>query len=623
MSANKPFFVDVVPFKRLPHAASVFTYRVDDKDIAASITVGSIVKVPFRNGQIFGVVTARTETSAWKQIKPVSALMESSPSWTREHIKTVQILAKWYNVPLSLLFFTFAPHLLTRAAKEKHPPADTLQISPPPVLIKPIPTGFETDKKDRSAILQVFSLSQKISAYRELIRSSQGSVLIITPQFIDALELANLLHDSEKRCILWKGHDQSKSAQTRIWEEMKQGNQVIIGTRSALFAPLPDLATIVVDQEEKPEHKQWDALPFLDNRIAARLLAEQLKAKLFFVAYAPRVETAAGRRFNRLSPALPPLSIVYHESSKPLLHPSIEELLETVQEKGSSAAIVVSHKGLGRTLHCLNCRHQWYCDGCAKTLQVYADKLRCPQCEKEFPLPVVCPQCGGPRILPFGAGIQGVMTALAPFSWKLIPITSGLLEKADTHAQGIYITTPGLLKKLYYAGVKNLSDVILFNPENQLFAPDYRASEQFLTTIQQAAIEAHDYFQARVTVQTRLPEHSPLVEQIISRDYPSFLVKELAARKSFGFPPFRHASRLILRDPKHAELPEVKKITSVLQELSNEGISFIGPSEELDKQGKKSLRWDLLTPKILSSYNLDKSLKSVYSRLIIDLTPFA
>src|SRR5690606_28990876 len=147
--------------------------------------------------------------------------------------------------------------------------------------------------------------------------------------------------------------------QWEAWQRVKT-SRIVISTRSGVFLPVADLGWIIIDQDDQPEHKQWEAAPHYDARDSARRLAETSGAGLLKTAAVPRIETTDPRDYQQSQAALIPVQTVIH-SGKELLHPDIVDPLQTTIANGKSCLVICTHKGAHRLLRCLDCQHRWIC----------------------------------------------------------------------------------------------------------------------------------------------------------------------------------------------------------------------------------------------------------------------
>jgi len=341
--------------------------------------------------------------------------------------------------------------------------------------------------------------------------------------------------------------------------------RIVVGARSAIFAPMHGLGLICVDEEHDPSYKQ-ESDPRYDARTVAAKRAALEGATVVYGSATPRPESwAALERLElreRLGGRLPPVRIVdlRREAGYPLSAPLLAGLGE-IAEKGGKAILLLNRRGMAPALHCRACGTTFRCPDCDVALVLHRDEmLRCHHCGHAEPSPSECPSCGSVELARIGAGTQRLERELA----EKVPELELIRLDADTTARpeelagalrrfrdtdrAVLLGTQMVAKGHHFAGVA-LAAVV--DADTGLGLPDLRAEERTFQLVTQLAGRSGRDAPGRVIVQTFQPDARPL-ELAARHDVPRFLADELERRRELGYPPFRHLVRVLVTSPSEA-----------------------------------------------------------------------
>ena len=371
--------------------------------------------------------------------------------------------------------------------------------------------------------------------------------------------------------------------------------RVVIGARSAVFAPVSDLGLIVCDEEHDSSFKQ-ESDPRYDARTVAAKRASLEGAVAVFGSATPRPESwQALERLElggRLGGELPPVKVVdmRRERGFPLSSPLIDEL-EAVSKAGAKAILLLNRRGLTPALHCRSCGETLRCPSCDVALVLHAGAgLRCHHCGYSQPEPEVCPACGSPELSRIGAGTQKLERELA----KRFPELELIRLDADTAARpgalaealarfaatdrAVLLGTQMIAKGHHFPGVA-LAAVV--DADAGLSQPDFRAEERTFQLLTQLAGRSGRDAPGRVLIQSFQPD-SEAVRFAARHDVEGFLAAELERRRELGYPPFRHLVRIV------ASGPEQGQTMRLLEEIRDgiPGEELIGPAPLLRLRGR-------------------------------------
>jgi len=341
--------------------------------------------------------------------------------------------------------------------------------------------------------------------------------------------------------------------------------RIVVGARSAIFAPMHGLGLICVDEEHDPSYKQ-ESDPRYDARTVAAKRAALESATVVYGSATPRPESwAALERLElreRLGAQLPPVRIVdlRREAGYPLSAPLLAGLGEIV-ETGGKAILLLNRRGIAPALHCRACGTTFRCPDCDVALVLHRDEaLRCHHCGYAEPSPSECPACASVELARIGAGTQRLERELS----EKVPELELIRLDADTTARpeeladalrrfrdadrAVLLGTQMVAKGHHFAGVA-LAAVV--DADTGLGLPDLRAEERTFQLVTQLAGRSGRDAPGRVIVQTFQPDARPLA-LAARHDVRRFLADELERRRELGYPPFRHLVRVLVTSPSEA-----------------------------------------------------------------------
>jgi primosomal protein N' (replication factor Y) len=375
------------------------------------------------------------------------------------------------------------------------------------------------------------------------------------------------------------------------------GAPVVVGARSAVFAPVRDLGLICVDEEHDPSYKQ-ESDPRYDARTVAAKRAALEGAVALFGTATPRPESWARlERIGlgaRLSGSLPPVQVVdmRREAGYPLSAPLLEGL-GGLAEDGGKAILLLNRRGVAPALHCRACGATIRCDRCDVSLVLHGDgSLRCHHCGHGARAPSACPACGSPDLARIGAGTQKLERELAKRlpELELIRIDADTIDRPEALSEalrrfaaaerGVLLGTQMVAKGHHFAGVA-LAAVV--DADTGLAMPDFRAEERTFQLVTQLAGRSGRDAPGRVLVQTFQPDARPIV-LAARHDVTRFLADELERREELGYPPYRHLVRVVVSgvgsDP-------VTALSELRHELEAAGAELLGPAPLLRLRGRE------------------------------------
>ena len=383
------------------------------------------------------------------------------------------------------------------------------------------------------------------------------------------------------------------------WIAAQSGTaRIVLGTRLAVFAPLPELGLIIVDEEHDSSFKQNEGFRYSARDLAV-VRARQLGVPLVLGSATPALETwhnaATGRytltplpkRINLTPPRIhcvPTRDVRMQDGLAPALIAAIGKRL-TAKEQ---VLIFINRRGYAPVLLCHDCGWLSNCHRCSAKLVLHLRdrQLHCHHCGYQSPAPLACPDCGNADLSPVGQGTQRVEAALAAHfpqarvlridrdSTRNKGAWSSMRTRIEAREIDILVGTQILAKGHDFP---SLSLVGVINADSLLYSTDFRAPERLYALLTQVAGRAgRGAVQGDVLIQTDFPDH-PLYAALRDQNFANFADAQLQERRSAGFPPFQYQALLRAEAPKlDAAIDWLKRAAAIGQEI-DEGVTLYDP----------------------------------------------
>jgi primosomal protein N' (replication factor Y) len=359
-----------------------------------------------------------------------------------------------------------------------------------------------------------------------------------------------------------------------VWTAAWRGEaRVIVGTRSAVFTPLPDAGLIVVDEEHDGSYKQLDGIRY-HARDFALLRGKALDVPVLLGSATPSLESLHNARAGRYAhlrltqragEARPPSVRVLDVRKRPLqagLSPELMASVRSALDAGGQVLVFKNRRGYAPVLLCHDCGWSAQCRRCDAPMTVHGGgrRLQCHHCGARQPAPPACPDCGGLALQPQGVGTERLEEVLvdAFADMPVLRVDRGSTRRRDALESLLAElgTRPGILvgTQMLAKGhdLPHLTLVAVVGVDEGLFSADFRAGEKLAQLLIQVAGRAgRAEKRGEVVLQTHHPEH-PLLQTLVHGGYHAFAEAELAQRQAAGFPPFAHMA-LLRAEARHAD----------------------------------------------------------------------
>jgi primosomal protein N' (replication factor Y) (superfamily II helicase) len=591
-------YASVYPLVPARALARIFTYEVPD-----GVEKGAVVEVRFARSKARGVVVD-VDGAAPEGIDaaPIERVVEELPPAL---VDLALWLAEYYGSTPARTLALVAPRVRKRRKETPAPLSrEALHGEPAPAELTAeqsaaVATVVDALGRGGNYLLHGATGSGKTEVYLQAcaaaLERGLGAIVLVpeialTPQA--AGRFAARFGDG--LAILHSGLTDAERRDER--ERIATGEaRIVVGARSAIFAPVRDLGLICVDEEQDQSYKQ-ESDPRYDARTVAAKRAALEGAVAVYGSATPRPES--WERLERLElggrlvGTLPPVRVVdlRYEAGYPLSAPLLAEL-GRVAEEGGKAILLLNRRGVAPAVHCRACGTTLRCPNCDVSLVLHRDdRLHCHHCGHVEASPETCPACRSPELARIGAGTERLERELAKHVPELerIRLDADVVEERGavpdalrrfaSAERAVLLGTQMVAKGHHFAGVA-LAAVV--DADTQLSLPDFRAEERTFQLLTQLAGRSGRDAPGRVIVQTFQPD-ARAVTYAARHDVAGFLAGELERRRELGYPPFRHLVRVVVAGP------DLDAPLTALRELSDrlEGADLLGPAPLLRLRGR-------------------------------------
>ncbi len=603
---------------------------------------GQLVRVPLGRREVLGVVWAvgRAPTDlAPEAVKPVLGALEGLPPLNAEWRQLVAFAAQYYQRSLGEVALSALPPQLreldsTQLARrlkklQAHGAPQTPAAGPP---LSPQQAQALTRLREGGGPFLLFGNtgSGKTEVYLRavedlLARAPQAQALLMVPEINLTPQLeARVRERFGEQAVVALHSGLTPAQRLKSWLAAHHGAaRIVLGTRMAVFASMPQLKLIVVDEEHDASYKQQEGARY-SARDLALYRGQQCGAQVLLGSATPSLESwhhsraadadgdPGGRYVRLLMPerigaaTLPVVRRVdmNHQPRRTVLSAPLVQAIQDRVQRGEQSMLLLNRRGYAPVLHCTDCGWKSECRHCSafRVFHKIDRTLRCHHCGATERVPRACPACGNADIAPLGRGTEQLEEHLGELLAGVQrpdgqPVRVARIDADTTRHKGalesqlaqvhrgevdVLVGTQMIAKGHDF---RRITLVAAVNPDSALFSSDFRAPERLFALLMQAAGRAgRDAAQgpSEMLVQTFHPTH-PLFEALKRHDYPAFAASELAERASAGLPPFSHQALLradareqsvaqgflnAARQALEAELADTPEGTALLAQVS-------------------------------------------------------
>ena len=453
----------------------------------------------------------------------------------------------------------------------------------------------------------------------KMVRTMGKGVLVLVPEVALTPQMWGVLREyfGEEVAVLHSYLSPGERYDT--WRRIKRGElKIVLGARSAIFAPIGDLGLIVVDEEHENSYKQGQ-VPYYNARDLAVVRGKYENALVILGSATPSMESyynAVTGKYRLIKMTervpgakLPEVKVVDLKKVRPrerIFTPIAKNEILKRAERGEQTISLLNRRGYSTSLICPDCGYVPRCPNCDVTLTYHrvGDELKCHWCDYVTPAPDRCPNCGSENFKHRGKGTQKIELMLYDFvpREKVIRIDSdavsrkgsltAILEKFSSTPGAVLVGTQMIAKGHDFPDV---TLVVVVDADVGMAIPDFRAGEKTFQLLSQVAGRAgRGEKPGLVIIQTRHPDE-PAVQFAIRHDYENFFKHTLARRQVLGYPPFSRIVRILASSEDSTAAEEsVRKIYRLLLSAGIEGIKVLSPTKPPLGRLKREYRWHLI-----------------------------
>lgn len=565
---TEKFLVSVAPLTRIALTRDQSFFYT----FSRSLPDGTLVDISMGRRIVTGVVTACSKDfprESTFQLKKITRVIEES-FLTKEQLALAFFISTYYLSPLGIVLKHFVPKKVTARShtiiQKKH--AHTISTTPEQEhIIKKIynTQGHKkiflhvTDQADKMSI--IFSLIKKIKS------TNNTQTLYLMPELIQTPYFTDFFHrffDPTEVAII---HSKiPKGELYRTWCAIRSGQiKLIIGTRSALFAPFQKLGAIIVDEAHDMTHKQWEHNPLYDVRTASVELAHLHNCLHLSTSATPRVVDYFAKNHQSdvqfltcISKKMPPIEIVdmkkeRWDKNKSSLSRALVTQIKYTLKNNKQVLLFVNRQGTSAFSVCTKCRTVPTCPTCERALITISKKTYlCLHCNTQSPVSPKCAKCNSPiEHIGIGTGrIRAEISKIFPHARIAIADASTMsingahkkiYDDFTAHKIDIVIGTQMITKSWHTESVGLCAVIDL---ENIISIPDYTTNERAFAFIIQMALRTH---KGKLIVQTFHPENH-VVCSAQKYDFDGFYDEELDLRQALHYPPYATLIKLTYQD---------------------------------------------------------------------------
>lgn len=615
-------YYELVPLLYIGNKNDTLVYQSEN-----NLKSGQAVIISVRNKKLTGIIIKKVAKPSF-ETKDIIEVIFERPVLNSALLKTASWMSEYYASTLTSVFQTMLPVDITKKRRdlknnEKRPDLDKPPVPTPDQgrIIKAI----ESCADDKPHLLFGVTGSGKTEIYLKLIETvlNKGQqVIVLVPEVSLTAQAMNRFQARfGNRVALFHSY-LKETERFASWKAIFDGEKdIVVGSRSALFAPLKNLGLVIIDEEHESSYKQ-DQSPRYHAIKTAQKICQLGKAKLLLGSATPSFESyfkALNGQYHlhkldkRIhGDTMPLVQVVdmrneYQSGNKSIFSDiMLKRINENLTEK-KQVLLFLNRRGMSTFVSCRDCGYVVKCPNCDLPLTFHFNNLNlvCHHCDYKGTLPTLCPNCQSAAIKYFGTGTQRVEQELIKLIDKKFTIgrmDRDTTRKQDSHYQiyedfatknvDILIGTQMITKGWDFP---NVGLVGIISADTMINFPDYNASERTFNLLTQVAGRTgRGEAAGEVILQTYNPDH-PAIKYASKHDFNGFFEQEIKNRKELNYPPFAHLIKLMYnnKDIEQAK-DDLESINERINLVFNNSLDIVGPSPAFIPKIANKYRWQLV-----------------------------
>lgn len=648
-----------------------YQYAIPKSIDIRKLSVGQMVAVPLRGRELYGYIVNISDKPITKSVKPVIRLVDEEILLDQRMMTLTKWISEYYACSWGMAIETALPTPFKKGKVTMRQRASTEENDD---LVHATPRHKLTDHQNSvylqleklmdqpegsTALLHGVTGSGKTEIYLQLIEkalASGGGAIVLVPEISLTPQTVQRFQSRFGDVISVIHSRISAGKKLGEWHRLRSGEaKVVVGARSAVFAPVKNLKLIVIDEEHDDSYKQDETPRYETGRVADKI-AEIDHCVVLKASATPSLEsyyegsTGASalmqlteRVENRPLPVVEVVNMRKEKAGNKIRMFSIplENAMREALNQGEQVMLLMNRRGFAPFVKCILCGHLVACAHCQIALVYHfsKNKFLCHVCDKEIPSTRICSSCGKDGIRYLGMGTEKVELEVS----RLFP--DARVERMDRDATAkkgsherilqsfrkreidILLGTQMIAKGHDFPGV---SVIGVISADTSLSFPDFRSSEKTFSLLTQVAGRAgRQDIKGKVFIQTLQPEHYA-ISAAQEHDYLRFYEKEMAFRKELGNPPYKKLIRVIFQGTPEPQVLRcaLEYSKSIEPALAGKKMQMLGPAPCVISRKNNAFFWQLYirtdsVPDTLSilkpAANAVKSKGSV--RITLDVNP--
>ena len=613
-----------------PINAGSFTYSVPES-LVLEVKAGSRVLTPFKRSEKVGIITRiykdrKRELNSSITLKAVKETLDEEPFLPRNLLKLIEWAGQYYISTPGLALKNAVPSSFFTGGRAGKPRITYDEEMKRQKAFRLMPEQQEALNRIDLENQGVFLLhgvtgSGKTEVYIRAIKAipEDRKAIVLVPEIAITAQMIDRFRSNFGDQVVFFHSGISRGERIRQWWKMRNGEaKVVLGVRSAVFAPFEKLGLIVVDEEQEASYKQSEGLRY-NARDVALVRAKLEDFKIILGSATPSLESyhnAMKGKFHYLelrkrvdSKPMPDVEILNMTKEKKRTAAFSEKLLNALKanySKGKQALILLNRRGYAPYLMCTDCGYSAKCPACSITLTYHKDTktLNCHYCGSFLYPHKECPECKGVKMKYAGLGTQKVEEELN----KLIPAIN--LSRMDRDTTTRKLSHYRIVKEMEEGksdlllgtqmvakghDLPNVTVSAVISADIALNLPDFRSAERAFQLFAQLAGRAgRGDCPGKVYIQTYNPDHYVFF-YVKDHDYKGFFQNEMLLRKELLYPPFSKMVRIVFNfRTKVMAKKIIKKVSDRIKRTAGRGIEILGPSPAPIEKIRNLWRWHLI-----------------------------
>ncbi len=564
-----------------------FDYAIS-KGLQDDIAIGKRVRILFNRRSCIGFVVGFAQRSAFKRLNPILSILDDVPALDENALELAKAFSQYYGCSLGEAIEAYLPPALRRGKSGATKPA----IAPHEEDLR---QGKVTLVHDQTRYKRWPFIIERIQA----VVAQKKNVIVLVPDMFFIKETLAVLSKSLNCPITVLDKKLSAKKELVQWEEVRgREGSIVVGARSAVFAPLARLGLIVIDEESNDSYKQ-EQTPHYHVREVAAMRSIIDGCDLLFVGSVPSAEVweeAKKKKWETVTfeaKSSSEMQVIdmtnYNPRKTSILSFPLQNAMQRTLEGGGKVVLFMNRRGFNTRTHCQQCGFIVKCERCNVNLSyLYSKKMMvCRHCNFTRELPRTCPECRGSYLKSTGTGNEKLESDVARFypSARIHRFDSD--SKAFPKNADVIITTQAIFR---YHGKWTADLVAMLNFDAQLTRFDFRSGEKAFSLL----IHLKQFASEKLLVQTSMSDNYCIKAARIM-NFGKFYREELKQRKELDLPPYRHLVALGLRGKdEDVVFAQSTALFDELKSKSPKSIDIFDPHPDVSPKLRDKYRYTIL-----------------------------